>query len=935
MPFQAQIHQELAIGAESYRIAEHPAAPGIPYGQEGKAGIVYQLLGANGEKRALKVFKPRFRIPALVGLSGRLAAFADLPGLAVCRRDVLTPQRHTGLLRQQPDLIYAVVMPWIEGPTWMEVIFSKRALTAEECLALARSLADSLSQMEQRGVAHCDLSGPNVLLPLLAPSPSQGEGWGGGRTSLQGEGWGRDEAVALVDVEQLYGPGLERPSAVPSGSSGYAHRTASAGLWGPDADRFAGAVLLAEMLGWCDGRVRDAAWGESYFDPAELQRDGERFRLLMQVLRERWGAGAANLFEQAWRSDTLIGCPTFGEWLMSLPESVPAAHVGGTASEDVAVLVLRAGRLQREGNTTEALRLYDLALVQLAPDHPLRPEIQENVEALRGTAKDAPSQRGQETDQQAPPPQETAQQALTAAHAQEAALADQSRKQLWGQIAWLILAIIIVAVAGAMKANGAIYVVPAGLGLRAIIKVLSALGEYSQHAAKRNQLAAQLRASGASIAGSGGKRGASRKGLMWAAVILGVIVLIVSGLALGGGIPAILPQPTATSTTRPLATAPTARPTSTAQAASPTPVPATARPSPTPTPDWATQLAPDKAYEDPAGYFRMKYPAAWQVKLETGDAGGPVTTFLPVASRPDAFIQLWATDFDAPPTDDQWNTLAKSMQTLWCAETHECTGVQEIAVGRDRKRMTGQVTAKTDTGGQIKGEFEILFIKSEATLFTVVSFVNKLEPVTVSALRPAVDSLQPIVLASRDAAVSSGGEFFADNFSTSWGGWSSREGAEYRLAFESGRYIIEAKKPSTRLWANPRWRDLTDVRVAVEGRLSPGTAFDGGFGVICRYQDSDNYYSFLVTSEIAAGIVLVRDGKSTVLGADKIALATSQGFNALQAECRGDKLSLTVNGTMITVNDSALQHGNVGLVMESFDTGGVRAEFDNFRVTRP
>lgn|GEM_PF-2344759 len=931
MPFQAQIHQELAIGVESYRIAEHPAAPGIPYGQEGKAGIVYQLLAASGEKRALKVFKPRFRVPALVGLSGRLAAFADLPGLAVCRRDVLTPQRHTGLLRQQPDLIYAVLMPWIEGPTWMEIVFSKRPLTAEQCLDLARSLADHLSQMEQRGVAHCDLSGPNVLLPLLAPSPSQGEGWGGGCSPSQGEDRGGSEGVALVDVEQLYGPGLERPSAVPGGASGYAHRTAPAGLWGPDADRFAGAILLAEILGWCDGRVRAATWGESYFDPDELQRDGERFRLLTRVLRERWGATAANLFEQAWHSDTLSGCATFGEWLMSLPESVPAAHVTGSSSEDVAVLMLRAGRLQREGNPTEALRLYDLALAQLAPGHPLRQEIQENVEALRGAAKDSPPQEGQVTDQpETPAPQETAQQALMAAYAQEAALADQSRKQLWGQIAWLALAIVIVVVAGAMKATGAVYVVPAGLGLRAIIKVLSALGAYSQHAAKRNQLAAQLGISGAPVAGSAVKGGSKRKGLLWAAGILGVVVFGVGGLVLGGGIPAILPQPTATPTSRPPAPTPTAPLPSTAAPASPTSVPATARPSPTPTPDWTAQLAPDKAYEDPVGYFRMRYPASWQAKLETSDSGSPVTTFQPSASSPDAFVQVWATDFDAPPTDEKWNTLAKSTQAKWCAGTNQCTGIQESVVGPDRKRITGQVAA-----GQIVGDFEMLFVKSEATLFTVISFMNTLEPVAVSALRPVVDTLQPVSLAAADAAVPSGGEFFADNFSTSRGGWSSGKASDYLLAYESDRYIIEAKKASMLLWATPRWRDLSDVRVAVEARLGASATTDGGFGVICRYQDSDNYYFFIVTGDFKVAIVMMRDGEQTVLGADKISLPAYQGFNALQAECRGDKLSLTVNGTMVTVNDSTLQRGNVGLVMESFDTGGVRAEFDNFRVTRP
>ena len=43
LSFHPQVNQELAIGDILYRITEHPAAPGIPYGQEGRQAIVYQL----------------------------------------------------------------------------------------------------------------------------------------------------------------------------------------------------------------------------------------------------------------------------------------------------------------------------------------------------------------------------------------------------------------------------------------------------------------------------------------------------------------------------------------------------------------------------------------------------------------------------------------------------------------------------------------------------------------------------------------------------------------------------------------------------------------------------------------------------------------------------------------------------------------------------
>ena len=51
MPFQPVVNQELTIDNVAYRMAEHPAAPGIPYDQEGRQAIVYQLAAQGGRAR--------------------------------------------------------------------------------------------------------------------------------------------------------------------------------------------------------------------------------------------------------------------------------------------------------------------------------------------------------------------------------------------------------------------------------------------------------------------------------------------------------------------------------------------------------------------------------------------------------------------------------------------------------------------------------------------------------------------------------------------------------------------------------------------------------------------------------------------------------------------------------------------------------------------
>jgi hypothetical protein len=161
-------------------------------------------------------------------------------------------------------------------------------------------------------LAHCDLSRGNVILdPKL-------------------------DQIHLVDVEDLYSPWLEQPPLVPAGTPGYQHReSAKKGQWGPLGDRFAGVVLLAEMLGWAHPDVRAQAWGESYFAPNEIQQKSERFDILTKALR-LYHKGFAEAFEEAWRSDKLEDCPPLKTWydlLDALPRE-PVASWAPISSKD-------------------------------------------------------------------------------------------------------------------------------------------------------------------------------------------------------------------------------------------------------------------------------------------------------------------------------------------------------------------------------------------------------------------------------------------------------------------------------------------------------------------------------------------------------------------------------------------------------------------------
>ena len=350
------VNDELTINGVTYRVTPPPTAPGFFHS---RTAAIYHLLPApagsrvGGEGAALKVFHPPRRSPALLAQAQQLAAFAHLPGLQAARRTILTPAHHPDLLQRHPDLAFAALMPWIPGPTWQHILLAKRPLSPHQALTLARALAAALAGLEQHRLAHCALAGDHLLLPALAADDQP---------------WPLHALVQLVALERMRGPDFPSPLAPPSDT----HPQAAAD---PNADRFAGALLLAEMLGWCCDAVVRAAWGASYFAPTELRQDCRRYQLLRQALEEQWGSSVAALLGRAWQSETPADCPSLTEWLEGLPAprqsrplfaQRPALPDKGAARQPdtakVRALMQVAAYQEEQHDLETALKLYRQAL---------------------------------------------------------------------------------------------------------------------------------------------------------------------------------------------------------------------------------------------------------------------------------------------------------------------------------------------------------------------------------------------------------------------------------------------------------------------------------------------------------------------------------------------------------------------------------------------
>ena len=303
--FLPRVKDRLLLGSEAYFFTEHPAARGMPYGQTGRKATVFQLQDEEGQKRALKVFQAKYRTEENLEKTSDLLRYASMPGLATCERFVISKQQFPSLIQQNKDLNFSVLMPWVEGTTWQDIILNKVSLDQDTCYELASNLNMVLASMEAHGMAHCDLSGPNIILRPKGLNDDD------------------EDLVSLIDLEEMYAPKLKRPKTVPAGSAGYAHASIQSGVWSADADRFAGSVLLANMLTWSDSSVVQAAFGEQYFAPSEMHLDCPRYQTLAGSLEKQWGKNTSELFSTAWHSKALGDCPTFTDWADALAVEIP------------------------------------------------------------------------------------------------------------------------------------------------------------------------------------------------------------------------------------------------------------------------------------------------------------------------------------------------------------------------------------------------------------------------------------------------------------------------------------------------------------------------------------------------------------------------------------------------------------------------------------
>lgn len=191
-------------------------------------------------------------------------------------------------------------------------------------------------------------------------------------------------------------------------------------------------------------------------------------------------------------------------------------------------------------------------------------------------------------------------------------------------------------------------------------------------------------------------------------------------------------------------------------------------------------------------------------------------------------------------------------------------------------------------------------------------------------------------------ACDEGGTLFNDEFEGETEcGWAlySRDGAASEIG--DGVLRLTASQPGQIWWTNPG-RRFDDLIVSAEVEHVSGPQ-DNAYGVICRYQSSENFYVFLISSDGYYAIGKYQSGSEQVeyLSGEgeyvaSEAINQGQARNSIRASCIGNELTLTVNGELLaTVTDSTFVTGDIGLSVSTFEPGSLVVSYDNVRVLAP
>ncbi|OQY19020.1 MAG: hypothetical protein B6I34_10035 [Anaerolineaceae bacterium 4572_32.1] len=170
-----------------------------------------------------------------------------------------------------------------------------------------------------------------------------------------------------------------------------------------------------------------------------------------------------------------------------------------------------------------------------------------------------------------------------------------------------------------------------------------------------------------------------------------------------------------------------------------------------------------------------------------------------------------------------------------------------------------------------------------------------------------------------------------DNNSRQWAVWEDENGEK---GVDKGVYYITVNKKEWASWGTLESQSFDDFVIEVEAKAIAGPD-DNGYGLVFRYQDSDNFYYYEISSDgyYSIGKLLDYEWETLAGWTESDRIKQGRQTNVLRVECDGPQMTFFVNGQKLeTLRDGDFKSGSVGFMAEATEETGVRVHFDNLKI---
>lgn len=207
-------------------------------------------------------------------------------------------------------------------------------------------------------------------------------------------------------------------------------------------------------------------------------------------------------------------------------------------------------------------------------------------------------------------------------------------------------------------------------------------------------------------------------------------------------------------------------------------------------------------------------------------------------------------------------------------------------------------------------------------------------PIPTNTLRPtwtASPTLSP-------TATEPVGLLLEENFDDPYAPWMKKEGGNWATGIAKKMYFMSVYEPKVEITSARTWLKLDEVRIEADIIHNNG---NGYYGFHCRESPGGNYYTIFIHTDGYYGFGENRNDKLTILESGPLPELDPpidpKGENHVRADCRGNALTLYINGVAIDrTTVPGLGIGYVGMMVGTLlEDNRITVYYDNLKIYAP